>query len=213
MHSAVLPNRFMRLVRRESFASRWIALVRELQTRVREDRYEDPFQEELASFWKARSEEIQRIVDRTEELGYLLQQRAFEFVLCHSDIHTANVLVGREGRLYIVDWDELTLAPRERDLMFVIGGAVAGVRVRPVEEAAFFEGYGKVDIDPHALAYYRYEWVVADIGAFGESVFLMDDVGEATKRDAVRAVIGMFQPGNVVEAAYGSEGCIQARDL
>jgi spectinomycin phosphotransferase len=56
-----------------------------------------------------------------------------------------------------------------------------------------------------ALAYYRYEWVVQEIGDFGERVFWMEGTGERTKRDAVQGFISLFQPGDVVEAAYKSE--------
>jgi spectinomycin phosphotransferase len=45
-------------------------------------------------------------------------------VLCHADLHTWNVLVDGDGRLWLVDWDEAILAPRERDLMFLVGGIV-----------------------------------------------------------------------------------------
>jgi spectinomycin phosphotransferase len=72
--------------------------------------------------------------------------------------------------------------------MFVVGGVVAAA-VENKEEELFFRGYGKVDIDPVALAYYRYEWVVQDIGDYGERVFLMKDTGEETKKDAVQGFV------------------------
>lgn len=44
---------------------------------------------------------------------------ALDFVLCHADFHDANLLIDPTGRLFIVDWDEIILAPKERDLVFV----------------------------------------------------------------------------------------------
>ncbi len=38
--------------------------------------------------------------------------------------------------------------------------------------------YGETDIDPVALAYYRYERIVQDIAAFGEQILLSEDGGE-----------------------------------
>jgi hypothetical protein len=37
----------------------------------------------------------------------------------------------------------------------------------------WFIGYGAAAIDPLALAYYRYEWVVQEIGDNGKRVFLL----------------------------------------
>jgi spectinomycin phosphotransferase len=37
------------------------------------------------------------------------------------------------GQVFVVDWDEVMLAPKERDFIFV----------RPPHADAFFQGYGK----------------------------------------------------------------------
>jgi spectinomycin phosphotransferase len=123
-------------------------------------------------------------------------------VLCHADLHTGNVLLDDAGRVWIVDWDETVLAPRERDLMFVVGGGIGIGGIGPREEERFFQGYGPASIDPLALAYYRYAWAVSDIGAYGEQVFLRPDLGEVTRHAAVAAFMSLFQPGRIVERAF-----------
>jgi spectinomycin phosphotransferase len=188
-------TKFRGLVSRERFVPNWLPVVRELQQRVMAVDFRSDFEREMAGFWRARAGEISRIVERAEALGQALQRRAGEFVLCHSDIHTANVLLDEAGGLHIVDWDHPLLAPVERDLVFVVGE----------RETAFFKGYGQVEIDPVALAYYRYEWVVQEIGDFGERVFLTDEAGDAPRAEAVRGFMKLFEPGDVVEAAYQSE--------
>jgi spectinomycin phosphotransferase len=100
--------------------------------------------------------------------------------------------------MHIVDWDETLLAPIERDLMFIDGAANR-------EKDLFYRGYGETEVDPLALAFYRYEWVVQEFGDYGERVFLTADTGEATKEDAVREFVALFAPGDVVEAAYRSD--------
>jgi len=123
--------------------------------------------------------------------------------MCHADIHTANVLLDDDGRVWFVDWDEATLAPRERDLMFVVGG-ISATLVGPQEEAHFFAGYGPTAIDPLALAYYRYAWAVADIGAFGEEILFRPDLGAASRRVTLDLLMGLFKPGEIVALAHAS---------
>jgi spectinomycin phosphotransferase len=53
-----------------------------------------------------------------------------------------------------------------------------------------------------AMAYYRYEWVVQDMGAFAEQVLLRDDFGDETKQNSVDLFMSMFEPRNRVESAF-----------
>ena len=107
--------------------------------------------------------------------------------------------------MWIVDWDETVFAPKERDLMFVVAG-IARDLVRPHQTACFFQGYGDAAIDPHALAYYRYTWAVQDIAAYGERVFARPDLSEETRWDALHSFVDLFEPGNIVDIAFTSEG-------
>ena len=106
-----------------------------------------------------------------------------------------------------MDWDETILAPRERDLMFVVGG-ISSEWVGPREEALFFRGYEATAIDPLALAYYRYAWVVGDIGAYGEQVFFRPDFGPDTRRAGVDFFTGLFKPGEIVALAHASDDTV-----
>jgi spectinomycin phosphotransferase len=62
-------------------------------------------------------------------------------------------------QLYIVDWENPILAPKERDLMF-IGGGIDHLWKNKQDEAVFYEGYGQTKINMRALAFYRYERVI-----------------------------------------------------
>ena len=116
------------------------------------------------------------------------------------------MLLDAEGQVWIVDWDETVLAPRERDLMFVVGGASAADWWGRMRRSLFLQGYGATTIDPLALAYYRYAWAVSDIGEFGAEVFLRPDLGAISRRAAVDAFMSLFLPGNIVALAFASDG-------
>lgn len=210
LHSTPLTPDLARLVGRESFAPKWGGVlqnwdaVRQLDGRVAAGSFADPIERELGAFWRARGAQIRALVDRAEDLGRQLHRANLPSVLCHADLHTGNVLIDREQHLWIVDWDETVLAPKERDLMFVAGG-ISRELVGPREEEWFFRGYGQTAIDPLALTYYRYTWAVQDIGAFGEEVYSRPDLGEETRRAAVGYFMGLFEPGNIVDLAYASE--------
>lgn len=194
IHSAVLPDTLP--VKRETFVPAWAQMARELHSEILSRTYDEPFEKELAAFWRGRQEEIIALVDHTEALGQSLQSLALDFVLCHCDIHTANVLVDPQDQLHIVDWDGPLLAPKERDLMFMMGSDT---------EALFFQGYGTTEVNADVIAYYRYEWVVQEIGDFGERVFRMTDIGKDTKQDSVWGFKRLFDPDNVVDGAYNSQ--------
>lgn len=207
VHAAELPPEIARRLPHEEFilTPRFAAVVRDILAGTYERFPQDDLARELTAFLRGRRDEIAGILRRAEELGRLLQNRRWDFVLCHADVHVANVLIDRTGRPLIVDWDQPIFAPKERDLMFVLGTALRGFVAGSTEEEAFFRGYGRVEIDRAAVAYYRYEWAVEDIGGFAEQVYVLSDLGENSKRRAGDGLRGTFQPGGIVDAAYQSE--------
>lgn len=204
LHAAQLPALLREPLPEETFIPRWASTVRALQAMLAAGDYRNDQEAELAVFWRQRGDEIERLVRRAEELGRALQVRSPEFVLCHADIHTANLLIDQRGGLRVVDWDGLLFAPRERDLMF-IGGEPVPFHVSGTPEALFFQGYGEVERDGLALAYYCYEWVVQEIGDYGERVLLLSDIGAATRAKAVEGFRELFRPGDAVESACQAE--------
>lgn len=207
LHATHLPPALLAQLPKERFVPnpKWSGIVKTLLAAIPTNNYKDALEKELAVFWRAKQAEIGKIVARAEALGRLLQQQRIPFVLCHADIHTANLLINSGGQLFVVDWDQPVLAPKERDLMFVVGAALGGFVVDGNAERLFFQGYGQAEINWLALAYYRYEWVVQDLGDYAERVFLMEHTGEETKRAAVQELMAMFAPGDVVDVAYQAE--------
>ena len=108
-------------------------------------------------------------------------------------------LVADDGRIFLVDWDGPMLAPRERDLLFIIGGGITR-KVEPQEQAWFFETYGEVEVDREAIVYYRYERLLEDIGEIGKSVFGDPSVPEVSREEEVRLLERVFELGGAVES-------------
>jgi spectinomycin phosphotransferase len=204
VHTTMLPGELTQRVPHEDFSPRWRTVVRAFQAQVEQDSYVDPTAASFAALWTAKRDEIDRIVERAEQLAEVLQRRAAGLAVCHSDLHGGNVLVGADDALAIVDWDEPILAPKERDLMF-IGGGVGGTWNDDQEAAWFYQGYGNTEIDPVALSYYRYERIVADFAAYGEQIFGMQGAVE-DRQEGMQQVIAQFLPNNVIDISHRTYG-------
>ena len=191
-------------IKRETFVPKQLSFAKELHAQVKARKYDDPFQKELAEFWLENYGTIETILQRTEALSKRMQETKFEFVLCHADIHTANVLLTADDKIYLVDWDETLLAPKERDLLFIIG-SIFNDTSNGRWEGLFFQGYGETEVDPLALAYYRYDWCVEDIGEFAEDVFGKENIGEETKVNSIGWFKYLFAKGNSVETALETQ--------
>jgi len=203
VHAATLPADLLNLVRRETCIPPRVQLLRDLDAHIGTRSFDNPLEETVGAVWRARRVQILRLADRAEALGERLRATLLPTVLCHADIHTANLLVDAGGQLWIVDWDETMLAPKERDLMFVVGG-IGSEWVNSQQTEWFLRGYGRVTLDPLALAYYRYDWAVQDIASFAERVLLCPELGAEGKRSALRYFLAQFDPGGMVEIAEAS---------
>ncbi|HEV8635587.1 MAG TPA: aminoglycoside phosphotransferase family protein [Chloroflexota bacterium] len=205
IHSVRLSHDLQRRVPRETFVPNWSRGVRQLQTTIEQLDQRDRHVRELAAIWREKRDQITQIVERAEELGRLLQTRHGEFVLCHTDIHLANVLVDPAGRLHVVDWDAPLQAPKERDLHFVVESAIGRIPIGPREEELIFQGYGPTTLDWEALTYYRFDWVSGDLLEYGKQVCLVEDASAASKEHAIQRTRRMFEPGRSVDSAYALE--------
>jgi spectinomycin phosphotransferase len=126
-------------------------------------------------------------------------------VVCHADPHLGNVLVGDEGGVWLLDWDDVVLGPREQDLLFVLdGGVLAVAPVTAAQTEAFFTGYGPVELDRHALAYHRSLRALEDLVDFTLEVLAPDRHARPTREAAYRYLRGNLASGSLTEAALRS---------
>jgi spectinomycin phosphotransferase len=203
IHAVKIPPELKSVIPQETFSPHWRERVKEFQRQVEQTRFEDPNAAKLADFIRAKRSEMNRLIERTEELTSELQSQSHELVLCHTDIHGANILITNEDKFYIVDWDAPLLAPKERDLMF-IGGGIDYIWKSEHDISIFYEGYGDTQIDFPMMAYYRYERVIEDLAAYGEQLLLTDE-GGADRPEAYERFTGNFEPGQTIEIAQKTD--------
>jgi spectinomycin phosphotransferase len=203
VHKVVAPASLKARIRREEFSPKWQNVVRSLYTHTETIRTDDETASNLWKFLQENKSIIQQLVDRSEQLGQKACSRPLKLVLCHSDIHGGNVLIDGTEALYIIDWDDPILAPKERDLMF-IGGGVGNVWNKPHEEKLFYQGYGETDIDWTILAYYRYERIVEDIAVYSQEL-LLKPMESNNRLEMYKQFMSMFETHGVVDIAFATD--------
>jgi spectinomycin phosphotransferase len=205
IHSVALPPALARRIRPETYAPRWRETVRTFLERLENGPFVDPIAAQLAAFLKAKRDEVEDLVSRAERLAASLWAQSPDFVLCHSDLHAGNILIDGSDALYIVDWDDPILAPKERDLMYAGGAQGFRGHSPEEEEALFYRGYGETEIDRRALAYYRYERIIEDIGIYCQQL-LLTDAGGQDREQSLKYLKSNFVPDGTIAIAYRSDG-------
>lgn len=203
VHEFEMPPSIKNLIRKEAYSDKWRKAVRSLYVHIDGNLEGDEAALKLRAFMREHREVIHHLVDRAEALSQKIREQSPEFVLCHSDIHGGNVLIDESGFIFIVDWDDPIMAPKERDLMF-IGGGVANIWNNPREEEFFYKGYGKTEINRAILAYYRHERIVVDIAEYGQALLLTPDGGKE-RWTMFEQFKGMFEPNGVVDIALKTD--------
>ena len=199
IHDIEVPSPIQHRIRQEAYSPQWRESVRRHYAQMEDEPLEDNIALKLRTFMKENALAIHRVVDRAEQLAQQLRNESSKFVLCHSDIHGGNVLIDDNADIYLVDWDEPIMAPKERDLMF-IGGGVGNVWNKAYEEKLFYQGYGKTEINRIILAYYRHERIVEDIALYGQDL-LFTTSGGKNRLEMYQHFIAMFEPNGVVDIA------------
>jgi spectinomycin phosphotransferase len=204
VHDLDVPSSLLEHIRQETYSPKWRQTVRSLYTHIQSNPpSNDAISLRFLNFMKDHKLVIQRLVDRAEQLCDNIKEHPTKFVLCHSDIHGGNVLLSGSNAIYIVDWDEPIMAPKERDLMF-IGGSIGNVWNKPHEEQLFYKGYGETEVDLTILAYYRHERIVEDIAIYSQELLLTAAGGE-DRPIMYQHFIDMFAPNGVVEIAFKTD--------
>jgi spectinomycin phosphotransferase len=201
IHQVPLPSSGFRSLRKETFDpteyARWIHAF---ETQLADSPGKNKVEQTLRSHWMAHQSTIHTLLTAMEKLADILQGQALPYVICHADLHANNVLRDPDNHMFVIDWDDVMLAPKERDFIFV----------REPVAGAFFQGYGQTKIDWVALTYYECERAVTDLIECAQEVFFRDDLGEESKADAVQLFSDLFAEGDNVDAAFAAAAHLSA---
>jgi len=202
IHETSVPDSIQQQLKKETYSTKWREMVRCIYSKIESNPSDDEITTDFKSVFNQNITTIHQLVDSAEELSKKIKPDFDQYVLCHSDIHAGNVLIASEDSVYIVDWDEPMLAPKERDLMF-IGGGVGNVWNKPHQIRYFYDGYGTANIDQRMLSYYRHERIVQDIAEFGQ-ILLSQDHNDQFRLESFKHFKAMFDPNNVIEIAFAT---------
>lgn len=81
-----------------------------------------PYAETARAFVAESLGAIRGHLRRYDELVRALEADADPWVVTHGEPDSDNVLRGDDGRMYLIDWGSVKLAPRERDLVEILNG-------------------------------------------------------------------------------------------
>jgi spectinomycin phosphotransferase len=197
IHQALLSPAGFGAIRREAFDptgyAQWVC---DFETRQFDSQ---PIVSEAAralhTSWMAHQRTIHQVLTSLETLAKSVRLRTLTYVICHADLHAVNLIRDHAGHVFVIDWDDVMLAPPERDFIFV----------REPQATAFWDGYGHCEVDWVALTYFRFERVIQDIIENARNAFLRDDLAEETRAYCALSFLESFtEAGSNLSAAYAS---------
>ncbi|MET8093662.1 phosphotransferase [Micromonospora sp. NPDC005220] len=160
----------------------------------------DPLVAELAGVWSAVADQVGVLIGEVERRAVDQRDRPGSGVVCHGDPHLGNLLLGADGQVWLIDWDDAVLAPPECDLMFVLGGVLAFAPITPDQQRAVLAGYGAADVDLVRLAWFLAVRALDDLSDWTRQA-LDVDAGAADRGQAARIVRGLVSPLGLVTLA------------
>jgi spectinomycin phosphotransferase len=154
VHDSEPPHRLRDALPKHSHIdARTPAIAQDVRTRL--ETPDGDVEEELAAVWKQYEHVITDLCTNRPPAP------SGPRVICHGDPHLGNVLV--DEHLHLIDWDDVIFAPREQDLMFMLGGMGDVGPTTSAQLDAFLEGYGPHALDQDAIHYYRHVRAFEDV--------------------------------------------------
>jgi spectinomycin phosphotransferase len=115
-----------------------------------------PFSDRLQSMLSKARLSLEASLRRHDALAEQVVASPEPWVVTHGEPHSANFISSSNGRMLLIDWDTVQLAPRERDLETVVGDDAGAL-------AAYQAIAGPTHPRPEAMELFSTRWLLADI--------------------------------------------------
>lgn len=112
----------------------------------------NPTDNEVFEIISSKMKSLVNIIDYVEKTSKKYQNNNIDMVLCHTDIHTYNMM-RKDGKLWLIDWEGLKISPKENDL------ALLDDEYKQV----VVDYYNGQDIDQELMKYYPLKRKIDDI--------------------------------------------------
>jgi spectinomycin phosphotransferase len=199
IHTLKLPPSIQDKIPQESYSQKWRQTLELLDELINDLVVPDSVALATTQFINDHLSIIYLLMDHAERLSQGIENHNQDFVLCHADLHAGNIMLDQKGKIFVIDWDQPILAPKERDLMF-IGSGIGNVWNKDHEQELFYEGYGPVKINLPLLAYYRIDRILEDIAIYCQ-LLLQSSNGGLDRKKWYQELAAQFDNNGVVAIA------------
>lgn len=135
-------------------------------------------QQNLIHVLRERYPQLKKMAAQFAALAQVLRQDtslAENFVLCHSDPSSGNIIISPDDNVYLIDWDTPIMAPPERDLFHLRQWATAVESYKSV--------MGTTELDNRVLHYYQLEWDIQEIVDYGSRMLYFEQSDSQNEHD------------------------------
>jgi spectinomycin phosphotransferase len=132
-----------------------------------------PYAEPVRELLQDSGPSIRARFGRFDELAREIEASSDPWVVTHGEPHPGNVIRTSDGRMCLIDWDTVALAPRERDLATVLNGRDDAEPIAAYQRAA-----GAAPPRPGAVELFDLWWALGEVSGYAE--VLRQPHGEST---------------------------------
>ena len=156
LHATTVPNG---LTRRDDLAIPSRSVLGEAVRELDRPWESGPFAEPARLLLREHAHALERRLDEYDDLASRVRESSAAWVVTHGEPHRANFVRAPSGTLHLLDWDTTLLAPRERDLRFVLDEDLTGL-------SEYVATTGPATLDREALDLFARWWNLADVCLF-----------------------------------------------
>ena len=154
-------------------------------------------QHEVRRLLLSEASDLTDFMDGFDDLGHRARSLDQRFVISHGDPNLDNVIVSPDGGLHLVDWGEVALGPRERDL-----SSYASDRLDVVLRG-YFEAAGTPTLHADLFGFYRHRWCLQEIADYTTRIMFTN--AEVSEDEHAWAELQPYLPIRRNELAAGHE--------